>query len=494
MDISFACQHCGAKLLAGEPDFGQSVPCPVCHNILVVPARAATPGASTPAPASASKEKSHRRVVVRVHHDPVPPAHTAPPIKKAVHDAPAEAKPPQEEEHAEHIPRKSDAHAVEIVVGWICIIVGVLIEILLPRAFLAYLPFFAGAVIMGVILLCYGKVAHGLVMMLCTIVPAPLLMRQNVWQGIRVSATQKPVEDHGPRKLVFDSKGAPQLVSADTRVARRSDSYQASSEARPHLQSLEAWKAAQRKPARERPAPSEDEKPPEEQVKPGGPKTADDLYRELLEGGEEIPALIPEDELAKPWSSHEEGFTWQEDTPEAKMLPGDAALPAAVPFVLYSEADGPKPYQPSGLMGNEKALSLDEKWNVDAHSGQTCMRVSYNDILDWVNVVWQHPKNNWGDLPGGYDLSKATKLTFWAKGDKGREEVEFMVGMEQPLTSVSRDTLKVSSGKIKLREKWKKHSIPLEKHDRSRVISGLIMRIEGQEAPVVFYLDDIQFE
>ena len=39
------------------------------------------------------------------------------------------------------------------------------------------------------------------------------------------------------------------------------------------------------------------------------------------------------------------------------------------------------------------------------------------------------PENNWGThTTGGYDLSGATKITFWAKGEKGGEQIEFFAG------------------------------------------------------------------
>ena len=114
--------------------------------------------------------------------------------------------------------------------------------------------------------------------------------------------------------------------------------------------------------------------------------------------------------------------------------------------------------------------------------------------MDWVTVAWQHPGNNWGEVPGGFNLSKAKELTFWAKGESGSELVEFMVGMEQPQNAVSRDSLRATTGIIRLKKEWNKYSIPIEELDRSRLITGFLFRIEGQGKPVVFCLDDIQFE
>jgi DNA-directed RNA polymerase subunit RPC12/RpoP len=492
MDVGFACQHCGKKLLADEVDIGQSVPCPACGGLIVVP----SPVQSEAKP----REKARKKVVMRV-----PAAAEATKTRASLPGKAgqtgsgraamtAAGQPTASEFSSAAAGLAPDSHTVEIVVGWICIIVGILIEILLPNALLAYIPFFIGAVIMGIILLCHGKVAHGLVMILCTIIPAPLLMHHNVWKGMTMRKVEPKADAGGARKLVFDGSGQPKLVSVDKPIAKRPDTRPSSKAPRPEMQSLEAWRASRKAPAQKEAGAGRPEARAPRSPPTPGVQDPYDPYKDLLEGKEEIPPLIPEEEMAKPFSSREPGFRWQEDSPEAKLLPGDPAFTAHVPFVIYSEVDGEQLFSPSGYMGNQASLTVDDNWNVDVQAGRTCIRVAYADTFDWAGLVWQHPPDNWGDMPGGYDFSKASKLTFWAKGETGKEEVEFMVGMQQSLNAMSRDSLHATTGKIRLRSKWKKHSIPLEKLDRSRLISAFAFRIEGQEKPVVFYLDDIQFE
>jgi hypothetical protein len=69
-----------------------------------------------------------------------------------------------------------------------------------------------------------------------------------------------------------------------------------------------------------------------------------------------------------------------------------------------------------------------------------------------------------------------------------------MVGMEQAQSAVSRDSLRTTTGIIRLKKDWKKYNIPIEDMDRSRLITGFLFRIEGQGKPIEFCLDDIQFE
>lgn len=479
MDIVFSCAHCGQSLVADEAGKGLAIHCPACGKAVIIP----EPVRSKPASAEtvASKPMAPKKMV-RIHSDK-PAAES----KAGAGEQPAAqpADPPRKP--------KAEAHLLEIVVGWICVIVGVLIEILLPRAVLVYVPFFIGSFAMGFILLVNGKALHGFVLLLCTCIPAPLLMKQNVWRNITSSA-RAPAASSGAQKLVFDERGQAKLVSAETPTLKRYAQVTAPSAPRkPRMLADEIKtkkpRAAQLAEAGGAPA-AEQAGATSTERQPGH-----DPYRELLEGGAEIPPLVPEDELAATRLGREEGFRWQDDSSFAAILPGAPAPVAEMPFNIYTDAgEEHKTFWPGGRIGNEGALTIDEKWDVDPRFGKTCMRVSFTDPTDWVTAAWLHPPNNWGDFPGGHDLSKATKLTFWGKGDAGGEKAEFRVGMEQAVNAVSRDTLQASSGTIRFGTKWKKYSVPLEKYDRTRVISGFIIRVEGQNQPIIFYLDDIRFE
>ncbi|NNF07522.1 MAG: hypothetical protein HKN21_12240, partial [Candidatus Eisenbacteria bacterium] len=125
--------------------------------------------------------------------------------------------------------------------------------------------------------------------------------------------------------------------------------------------------------------------------------------------------------------------------------------------------------------------------------GETCIEVVYSDPGYWGGVVWQHPPNDWGDLPGGYNLTGAKKLTFWARGKDGGEFVDFAVGIlgsDKPYP----DTAKASKKGVKLKQEWKKYTIKLDGKDLTQIKSGFIWTLGGQGRRVTFYLDDIRFE
>ncbi|MBI5416013.1 MAG: hypothetical protein HZA29_04275, partial [Candidatus Omnitrophica bacterium] len=105
------------------------------------------------------------------------------------------------------------------------------------------------------------------------------------------------------------------------------------------------------------------------------------------------------------------------------------------PFYIYSDrGSGQNHYIPSGFMPNGRCLSLNEAWTENCHSGKSCIRVEYDLACSrkdqkWAGIYWLSPANNWGQRKGGFNLTGAQRLTFWARGDKGSEQVqEFTVG------------------------------------------------------------------
>ena len=99
----------------------------------------------------------------------------------------------------------------------------------------------------------------------------------------------------------------------------------------------------------------------------------------------------------------------------------------------------------------------------------------------WAGVCWQEPANNWGTLPGGYDLTGAKELVFYARGEKGGEIIaEFKIGGIQGEFS---DSTSVSIGPIVLTPEWKEYRIKLKDEDLSHIIGGFTFVLSGMENP-----------
>ena len=147
-------------------------------------------------------------------------------------------------------------------------------------------------------------------------------------------------------------------------------------------------------------------------------------------------------------------------------------------------------------MGDVASLKLfiDNEKNV--HDGKYCIKLEYvpSQVKQWVGIYWQHPVNNWGDKKGGYDLTGATKLTFWARGEEGREVLsEVKIGGISGEYSDS-DVAWIKG--VKLSRAWKKFAIDLSKADLSCISGGFCVVLSKKDNPVksTVYLDDIRYE
>lgn len=172
------------------------------------------------------------------------------------------------------------------------------------------------------------------------------------------------------------------------------------------------------------------------------------------------------------------------------------------PFYVYSDSGSlDNHYIPSGWMPATAArdLRLDTNWKNYPFSGDSCIRVEYKNTSGtrWAGIYWQHPANNWGSAPdAGFDLQGATKLTFWARGDKGNEVInEFKIGGISSGDYIDSDS--ASAGPIQLSDEWKQYSIDLTGRDLSYIIGGFAWATNidvNDPEGVVFYIDEIKYE
>ena len=169
-----------------------------------------------------------------------------------------------------------------------------------------------------------------------------------------------------------------------------------------------------------------------------------------------------------------------------------ALPPSKLPFAVY--ADGAKtPYIPSGYMGSDVSkLSVDEKCRENPHSGETCLKVKWSAPDGWGALNWQSPANDWGDAPGGANLTGAKFLQFWARGLLGDEKVSFHLG------GIGKDRPYPDSGKAErkdliLTDEWKRYRINLEGVDLSCIKTGFGFSFGGEGSVKTFFLDDVEY-
>jgi hypothetical protein len=164
-----------------------------------------------------------------------------------------------------------------------------------------------------------------------------------------------------------------------------------------------------------------------------------------------------------------------------------------LPAVVYSAATPNALYVSSGWMGDASAIAVDDKCTETPHSGEFCMKCQFKATKGFGGVAWQNPPNDWGDLQGGYDFTGATKLTFWARGEKGGETVSFKLGI---LTNEKKypDSDRAELPDVVLSRDWKQYSIDLTGKDLTCIKTGFVWALASPGEPVTFYLDDIQYE
>ncbi len=189
---------------------------------------------------------------------------------------------------------------------------------------------------------------------------------------------------------------------------------------------------------------------------------------------------------------------------EIKYVADDSMKPEGkkvenMPFYVYSDRSSPKNhFIPSGWMGDYSDIKYDGAAKDDPYLGDTCIKVVYNNKATqgsrWAGMYWQNPANNWGNTDGGYDLSKATKVTFWAKGVNGGERVEeFKIG---GIMGEYSDSDMASIGPVVLNKEWTQYTIDLKGKDISYIIGGFCWatNLDANPEGATFYLDEIKYE
>ena len=184
---------------------------------------------------------------------------------------------------------------------------------------------------------------------------------------------------------------------------------------------------------------------------------------------------------------------------------------ATLPFVILGEGKAANNYISSGWFGDTKFIAMK-----DATDGtRKCMAASYNvtkkegggftcpdaafdatKLKGTSGISWQHPVNDWGMQPGGYDFTGAKKLIFSARGAKGGEVVTFGAGYLTKETQPGMkyyDSARVLQA-VTLTTEWKEYTIDVSGKNLSLLKSGFFWSAEAGTAPINFFVADVRFE
>ena len=187
------------------------------------------------------------------------------------------------------------------------------------------------------------------------------------------------------------------------------------------------------------------------------------------------------------------------DNSEAAAAPTQPTSESFHPFYIYKNRGAKENhFIPSGFMPDGKCVALNEGHQDYCREG-SCIRVVFDvpcaiENQKWAGVYWQYPANNWGQRKGGFNLTGATKLKFWARGEKGGEQIqEFIIG---GIMGTYPDSTIASIGPVLLTSDWKEYTIDLRGKDLTYVNGGFAWTANTNANPesCIFYLDDISFE
>lgn len=195
-------------------------------------------------------------------------------------------------------------------------------------------------------------------------------------------------------------------------------------------------------------------------------------------------------------------------------------------FPVYDDiSSGGNHFHARGQLPDQfSAVSINGSWTNNPHSGATCIRCVFNRMDDnyggfyFMNgiLVGPAPLPYFGGttVPGtnitvthstGLDLSGATSLTFWARGEIGGERVEFFLGGVgwEPETELPIEPYPDSTARYPplwttflLSNQWQRFSINLNGLNLTNIMGGFGWVASASDNPngAIFYVDDINYE
>ena len=163
---------------------------------------------------------------------------------------------------------------------------------------------------------------------------------------------------------------------------------------------------------------------------------------------------------------------------------------------VYADEDSPQnQFSPTGWLGDfESAVDFEPGSTEEPRTGKSCVKLAYGTKGDsgWFTLYWLHPKGNWGKV-AGRNIGRATRLTFWARGQKGGEVVSFKVG---GVPGPHGDSAEEGMAQVALKSSWQRYSIGLSNAKLGNVVGGFACTVTRADNPqgCTFYLDDILYE
>lgn len=185
-------------------------------------------------------------------------------------------------------------------------------------------------------------------------------------------------------------------------------------------------------------------------------------------------------------------------------------------FAVYDDVGSPgNHFHGWAKIGDDPgSVAISGASTLTTHSGATAIRAAFRNTTgrNFAGFYFLNgtlpagataPQLNFGTVPdAGVDLRGARTLTFWARGERGGERIEFFMGGvgRDPVSGAPQNPFPDSTPVVKvsaqLTQQWQQYRIALSGKDLRYVLGGFGWIASAADNPdgAVFNLDDIQYE
>src|SRR5262245_1879921 len=147
--------------------------------------------------------------------------------------------------------------------------------------------------------------------------------------------------------------------------------------------------------------------------------------------------------------------------------------------------------------GSRKLIKVNVADSANPESGATCVRLDMTwDQPFWCGIAVASADEYWGERPGpGYDLRRAKKLVFSARGAKGGEIIHAKVAIAGDKPFGDTATTPAVLRDVTLKNTWERYELDVSKIRRDRVIIPFCVVSNQDLNPENFtvFLDDIYY-
>jgi hypothetical protein len=133
----------------------------------------------------------------------------------------------------------------------------------------------------------------------------------------------------------------------------------------------------------------------------------------------------------------------------------------------------------------------------DPNSGASCVRMDIKWAPPfWCGIAVSSATDYWGEKPGpAYDLRRAKRLVFSARGAKGGETIQVKVAIAGDKPHGDSAAEPAATRWLTLSKSWKRYSLDISNIDRGRVITpfAIVSSNELNNGNITVFIDDVFF-